>query len=141
MLEFLTAFLWIGANIFVAYIAVLVVAFVLMYYIFFDPKATTAGIMVFRFMLSLVGIIGLVVVGIFIDPVAGSGPFMGPRPDVEWWRPLLRFGVYGYVAFTITTLAAALVLRKWFPNKVKKKSDLALVKPRHDTSEIPIVEN
>lgn len=130
---------WVGANLLVAYIALLVILFVVMYYIFFDPKATTAGKMIFRFMLSLVGVIALIFIGTFIDPSSGNGPLGGPSETVDWWRPVVRFVVYAYVAFTITSLATALVLRKWFPDKVKKKSDLALVKPRTDTMEIPII--
>lgn len=133
--------MWIGANLFLAYTAILILLFVLMYYVFFDPKATTAGKMIFRFMLSLVGIIGLVVIGVFFDPSPGSGPFSTPPETVEVWRPLLRFAVYAYVAWTITSLAAALFVRKWFPNKVRKKADLGLVRPRHDTSEIPITDS
>lgn len=139
MMEAINIIAWVGANLFVAYIAVLVVLFVIMYYAFFDPKATTAGKMIFRFMLSLVGIIALVFIGIFINPSHSNGPFSGPGPVVDWWRPVLRFGIYGYVAFTITSLAAALIMRKWFPERVKKKSDLDLVKPRHDTNDITVV--
>lgn len=139
MLDVINTIAWVGANLFIAYIAILVIAFVVMYYIFFDPRATTAGKMIFRFMLSLVGVIGLVFIGIFIDPAADRSAFEY-NGDAEWWRPILRFGVYGYVAFTITSLAAALVLRKWWPHKVKKKADLALVKPRHDTSDIPTIK-
>lgn len=139
MMDVINAIAWIGANVLIAYIALVVVLFVIMYYIFFDPGATTAGKMIFRFMLSLVGVIGLVYIGIFIDPVRSHGPFQHPN-DVESWRPVLRFAVYAYVAFTITALAISLIMRKWFPQRVKKKSDLRLVKPRHDTSEIPIIE-
>ena len=140
MLDVINTIAWIGANILLAYIALVIVLFVIMYYIFFDPKATTAGKMIFRFMLSLVGIIGIVYIGVFINPSAGDGPFSGPPERVEDWRPVLRALVYGYVAWTITSLAAALVMRKWFPHKVKKKADLELVKPRHDTTDIPIVD-
>lgn len=137
-MDVINAIAWIGANIIVAYIALVVVLFVVMYYIFFDPGATTAGKMIFRFMLSLVGVIGLVYIGIFIDP-SRQGPFQHAE-DVAEWRPIIRLVVYAYVAFTITALAITLVMRKWFPQKVKKKQDLKLVKPRHDTSEIPIIE-
>lgn len=140
MMDVINSIAWIGANIFLAYIALAVFLFVLMYYIFFDPKATTAGRMIFRFMLSLVLVIGLVYIGVFVNPSAGNGPFSGPSDHVEVWRPVLRLGVYGYVAWTITSLASALVMRKWFPQKVKKKADLDLIKPRHDTSDIPIIE-
>lgn len=138
MLDVINSIAWIGANVLIAYIALLVVLFVLMYYIFFDPTATTAGRMIFRFMVSIVGVIGLVFVGIFVDPSAGRAWFEFPG-DAAPWRPIFRLVIYAYVAFTITSLAVSLILRKWFPHKVKKKSDLALVKPRHDTSDIPII--
>lgn len=140
MLDVINAFLWVGANLFIVYIAVIVVGFVVMYYVWFDPSATTAGKMIFRFMLSLVGVIGLVFIGVFVDPAHGRSPTSAPSPDVEFWRPLVRFVVYGYVAFTITALAFALILRKWFPQRVKKKEDLGIVKTRHDTKEIPIIK-
>lgn len=140
MMDVINTIAWIGANLFIAYIAVLVVLFVIMYYIFFDPKATTAGKMIFRFMMSLVGVILLVFIGVFVDPSHGNTPFGQPASSVDGWRPILRFVVYGYVAWTITSLAGVLVLRKWFPGRVKKKTDLELVKPRHDTTTIPIVD-
>ena len=139
MLDVINTIAWIGSNLVLAYIAIVVILFVIMYYVFFDPKATTAGKMIFKFMLSLVGILLLVYIGVFINP-AGEGPFSGPSEYVEEWRPVLRLVVYSYVAWTVTSLALALVLRKWFPHKVKKKADLNLVKPRHDTRDIPIVE-
>ena len=139
MMDVINSFAWVGANLLIAYIAVVVILFVLMYYVFFDPKATTAGSMIFRFMLSLFGVVSLVFVGIFVDPSVGRSWLAFPG-DTTFWRPLLRFGIYAYMSYTITTLAVSLVMRKWFPHKVKKKSDLALVKPRHDTRDIPIIE-
>lgn len=131
---------WVAANIMVAYIAIVVVLFVVMYYVFFDPRATTSGKMIFRFMLSLVGVIGLIFVSIFLDPPIDRGPF-DLTEDVDWWRPVFRLVIYCYVAYSITTLAVALVLRKWFPNRVKKNADLDPVKPRNDTTEIPIIRS
>ena len=139
MFDVINTIAWIGSNLALAYIAIVVVLFVVMYYVFFDPKATTAGKMIFKFMLSLVGILFLVYIGVFVNPV-GAGPFHPPAEYVEPWRPILRLVVYGYVAWTVTSLAIALILRKWFPHKVKKKADLALVKPRHDTGDIPTVK-
>ena len=139
MLGVINTIAWIGSNLILAYIAVVVFLFVILYYVFFDPKATTAGKMIFKFMLSLVGILVMVCIGVFIDP-QGAGPFQPPGVNVESWRPILRLVIYGFVAWTVTTLTIALIMRKWFRHKVKKKSDLALVKPRHDTGILPIVE-
>lgn len=130
MIDVINSIAWVSANILVAYIALGVVVFVVGYYIFFDPNATTAGKMIFRFMLSLVGIILLAFIGTYIDPSHGRAWLEYPD-DVDVWRPIVRVIIYAYVAFSITTLAAFLFIRKWRPEKMKKKSDLKLVEPRH----------
>lgn len=130
----------VTSNVLIAYIAVAVVAFVIGYYVLFDPSATTAGKMIFRFFLSLVGIIGLVFIGVFVDPAAGRAWWQLP-PDIEPWRPLLRLVVYGYVAFTITSLAVLLWLRKYRPNRIKSAPDVDLVKVRTNTIDLPIISN
>lgn len=134
----INTFLWVGSNLLLAYVAAIIVIFVIGYYVLFDPTATTGGKMIFRFMLSLVGIIALIVFGVFVDP-ATDRAWMSYPEDVDVYRPFLRFAVYSYVAFTITSLAVLLVVRKWKPEWVKKASDLNLVKPRH-TSEIPVIK-
>lgn len=130
--------MWVLSNVILAYTAFALVVFVGMYYALFDPKATTGGKLIFRFMLSLVGVIGLVFVGIFVDPAPDREWFTYPV-EVEIWRPALRLVIYSYVAFTITALAVLLVRRKWFPHKVKIAPDKELVKVRHETNEIPVV--
>jgi len=130
---------WVGANFLIAYSCVAIILFVIGYYILFDPRATTGGKLIFRFMLSLVGVIGLIFVGVFVDPAGNREWFTYPG-DVDVWRPLIRFGIYFYVSFTITSLAILLVIRKFKPSLVRKASDLNLVKPRH-TNEIPIISS
>lgn len=139
ILDVINPIAWVLSNLILAYIALGVVVFVIMYYALFDPKATTGGKLIFRFMLSLVGIIFLVFIGIFVDPIAGRS-WSQIAPDVEWWRPLLRLLVYGYVAFTVTSLAVLLVKRKWFPSRLRIAPEKELIKVRHETSEIPIVK-
>lgn len=139
LLEFINSFAWVGSNILIAYIAIVVVVFVVAYYVIYDPGATTGGKFIFRFMLSLVGVIGLVFVGTFIDPAQSREWFSYPG-DVASWRPLIRFAIYAYVAFTTTSLAAVLFIRRWFPHLIKKASDLTLVKPRN-TSEIKTIKS
>lgn len=131
MLNQINAIAWVFSNVLVAYIAAILLVFLVCYYVLFDPSATTAGQMIFRFMLSLVGIVGLVVVGTFIDPTRAKDWTHYPG-DVAQWRPLVRLVVYSFVAYTITSLSYALVIRKWKPHRVRKASDLDLVKPRHD---------
>lgn len=130
---------WVLANIVLAYTALALVLFVIMYYALFDPRATTGGKLIFRFMLSLVGVIGLVFVGIFVDPSVNRGWSMYPA-DVEFWRPVLRLIIYSYLAFTITSLAVLLVRRKWRPNSLKIAPAQDLVKVRHPTDEIQTVK-
>lgn len=131
---------WIAANALLAYSAAVLVAFLIGYFILFDPGATTAGKLIFRFMMSLVGVVLLSVIGVFIDPAPGRDWWNFPTGEVELWRPALRLAVYVGVAFTITGLAKLLIYRKWFPHRLKKASDIEIIKPRH-TAEIPIVKN
>lgn len=135
----LNSWLWVFGNVALAYSSIVLILFVVAYYIIFDPQATTGGRLIFQFMLSLAGVMTLVFIGIFIDPAANSS-WMTLNHDVEWWRPFVRFIVYGFVAYSITSLVVLLIMRKWFPEKLTKASDFSLVHPRH-TSEIPIVRN
>lgn len=128
---------WIAANIVLVYTAIVLLVFVVLYYALFDPRATTGGKFIFRFMLSLIGVIGLVYVGIFIDPSSNMGWFSYPQ-GIEDWRPLARLIIYSYVAFTATSLSVLLIKRKWFPHKLKVAPTQELVKVRHETSEIPL---
>lgn len=135
VLDAINAFMWVSANVILAYIMVLVVIFVLLYRALFEVNATTGGKLVYRFMVSLVGITGLIVLGTFIDPAAGREWFTYPT-DVAVWRPIVRFAIYTYVAYTVTSLSVFLVIRRFYPNRVKKAEDYSFVKPR--TGSIPI---
>jgi len=139
-MDVINSIAWVGANILVAYIAVALVIFVAGYWILFDPRATTAGRFIFRFMLSLVGVILLIFVGTYVDPTHNREWMTYPN-DVMEWRPIARIVGYGYVAYTITSLAILLGLRKWKPHLLKKASDLTLVKPRHPTNGVPIISS
>lgn len=120
---------WVTSNLLVAYISMVLVIFVVGYFILFDPKATTAGKFIFRFFLSLFWIVGLVFVGIFVDPKVGREWFVYPG-DVLFWRPLARLIGYGYIAYTITGLAILLGVRKWKPSLLRTSLDRDIVKPR-----------
>ena len=122
-------FAWISANLTIVYIATVLVVFVFAYYILFDPKATTAGKFIFRFFVSLLSIIGLIYISLFVDPVPGRSPFDYPG-DVLWWRPIVRAIGYYYVAYTVTGLAVLLVVRKWFPEKLRTSKDRDIVQTR-----------
>lgn len=129
LIEIINHNAWTLGNVLVAYIAACVLFFVVAYYILFDPSATTAGKMIFRFFLSLVGVVGLIFIGTFIDPVVDHEWLTLPK-DVEVWRPLVRLAVYMYVAYAITSLAVLLAIRKWWPKKVRTYNDYELVKLR-----------
>lgn len=136
-LSFINSIAWIATNIVIVYIGVALLVFTIAYYILFDVKATTAGIFIWRFVLSLVGVMALVIIGVWVDPSTGSSWFQYPG-DIVWWRPLVRFLVYVYVGFTITGLAVLLGIRKWKPNKIKIAPLKNLVVPRTDTRDIPV---
>ena len=132
----INTFAWVGSNVILAYIMLVVVIFVVLYRILFKVNATTGGKLIFRFMLSLVGIVGLIALGTFIDPAAGREWWNYPD-DVAIWRPIVRLAIYSYVATTITSLAVFLVIRRFFPHKVKKAEDYDFVLPRASTAPIP----
>lgn len=129
----LQSFEWIMSNILVAYIALALIVFVIGYYILFDPSSTTAGKFIFRFAISLVGVIGLVFIGLFIDPKVNQSWWQFP-PDVLWWRPIVRLLGYAYVAYSITSLAVLLFIRKWHPEKLRTALDRSIVKTRKEES-------
>ena len=138
-LEWLNPLLWVIANLGLIYIGVLLLAFTILYPTLFDPSATTGGKMIFRFVLSLSMVLAVIVVGIFIDPRHDILWYEYPG-DTIWWRPTIRVGAYLYVAYTITSLVKFLWKRKFQPQTLKRAPDKELVKPRHDTDEIPTIK-
>lgn len=138
-LEWLNPTLWAIANLTLIYIGVLLLAFTILYPTLFDPSATTGGKMIFRFALSLSMVLAVIVVGIFIDP-RHDIPWYEYPGDTIWWRPIVRLGAYLYVAYTITSLVTFLWKLKFYPQKLKRTPDKELVKPRHDTAEIPTIK-
>lgn len=138
-IEVINPIVWVLSNIILAYAALVLVVFVFMYYALLDPKATTGGQLIFRFMVSLVGVVGLIFLGIFIDPAPDREWFIYPVDYVDAWRPALRLLIYGYVAFTATALSVLLIKRKWFPHMLRIAPSQELVKPRHETGDIPVV--
>ena len=110
---------WVLANGIVAYILFALIVFVIGYIILFDPSATTAGRFILRFVISLVGVMSLVFIGVFIDNKPNED-WLGFPGDTIWWRPAARLLVYGLVASTITSLVVLLMKYKWWPHKIKK---------------------
>lgn len=138
-LEWLNPTLWVIANLTLIYIGVLLLAFTILYPTLFDPSATTGGKMIFRFALSSGMVVALIVVGIFIDPRQDI-PWYAYPGDTIWWRPTIRLAAYTYVSYTITSLVIFLWKRKFYPQKLKRAPDKELVKPRHDTAEVPTIK-
>ena len=138
-LEWLNPTIWVIANLALIYIGVLLLAFTILYPTLFDPSATTGGKMIFRFALSLSLVVAVIVVGIFIDP-RHDIPWYEYPGDTIWWRPIVLLGAYLYVAYIITSLVIFLWKRKFYPQKLKRAPDKELVKPRHDTAEVPTIK-
>lgn len=118
MIETVNAFLWVFSNLLIGYIAFAILVFAIAYPILFDPNATTAGKFLLRFVGSLAGVIGLVIIGTFVDPSAGREWSAYPV-DIAVWRPALRFIIYAYVAYTITALDVLLWFRKFRPAQLR----------------------
>lgn len=129
------AIAWVMSNLLVAYIAAVLTLFVIGYFVLFDPGVTTAGKFVFRFALSLIGVIGLIAVSLFINPAEGRQWTEFPG-DILWWRPTIRFVIYAYVAYTVTGLAILIGYRKWKPTRLRTALDYELVQTRP-----PILKN
>ncbi|CAN5425681.1 hypothetical protein BH09ACT9_BH09ACT9_00820 [soil metagenome] len=127
--------IWVLSNLLVAYIAAALLVFVIAYPVFFDPGATTAGKFVLRFAASLIGVIGLVFVGLFIDPRIGALWWQFPG-DIVWWRPTVRFAIFVYVAYTVSGLVGVLWLRKFRPHLLRIAPDdelpVKVRRPRND---------
>ena len=138
-LEWINPTFWVVANLTLIYIGVLLLAFTILYPTLFDPSATTGGKIIFRFSLSLSMVVAVIVAGIFIDP-RNDLPWYTYSGDTIWWRPTIRLGAYLYVAYTITDLVRFLWKRKFHPEMIKRTPDKELVKPRHDTAEVPTIK-
>ena len=131
--------LWVITNLVLIYIVVALIAFVILYQAWFDPRATTGGKMIFRFAWSLSLVVDIIFVGIFFDP-RHDIPWYEYPGDTIWWLPAIRMGAYLYVAYTISALILFLWKRKFRPEKLKTAPDKLLVKPRHDTAEVPTIK-
>lgn len=128
-------FVWTFANLVLLYVVVMLLVFVVGYYALFNPKATTAGRYIFRFFVSLISVVGLVCLGLFLDPQGSTRWNVLPN-EIMLWRPTVRLIGYLYVAFSITSLAILLVMRKWFPHKLRTAEEHTLVKLRQEQHSI-----
>lgn len=134
ILDFIHAFnhfAWITVLLLLVYISVFVIVFAVYYPIVFNPKATTVGKNIFRFFMSLVGVIGLLVIGLYVEPITdGRSPYEYVE-DVLIWRPFVRLIIYGYVAYSITSLVIVLIIRKYWPYKLRTALDVKVREHHH----------
>lgn len=137
--EWINPALWVIANLCLIYIGITLILFVVLYQVFFDPRATTGGRMIFRFALSLSFVVAIIVLGLFVDPRHDLPWYLYPI-DTSWWRPAARVVAYGYVAYTISALVWFLYHRKFHPEKLRRAPDRMLVTPRHNTAEVDVIE-
>lgn len=137
-IEIMNTFFWVASNVLVGYIGALLLVFVVGYIAIFEPRATRGGKLILRFAVSILGIVFLVWLGIYIDPVPGRTWYIYDGTAADW-RPAVRFVGYSFVAYTITSLAIFLFLRKFYPHKFKNASDRDFVKPRSESGERKVV--
>lgn len=116
----LNTILWVVGNLTILLIFVAAVAFAIAYPILFDVKATTGGFFIWQAIASVAGIGFLIVIGLFVD---GHTQWWMLPEHTAWWRPALRFLVYGLVAWTFTRLVYLLIVRRFRPEKLKTRPD------------------
>lgn len=135
ILEVLNPYFWTAANILVALILVVQIIFVVMYRKVFNPFLTTVGKYIFLFMLSLIIVIGLVFIGIFINPREGYIWWHYPG-DIFVWRPIVRFLGFGFTAFAVSALTVVLWLRRYHPERLKiapETDEIIPIDPKGET--------
>lgn len=127
----INAVLLVSSNVLVGYITLAVYVFIIGYYALFNPRATTAGRLLFNLLVSLAFVMTLVFIGVFIDNRPDED-WLSFRGDTLWWRPSLRIMGYGFLAYTVTALIVFLVKVKWFPHLLKTPRDEELIRLSHE---------
>ena len=130
----INAIFWVSSNVFVGYITIAVYVFLIAYYVMFNPRATTAGRLLFRLLSALGGVMTLVFIGVFIDNRPDEDWLSFPG-DTLWWRPILRIILYGFMAYAVTALIAFMVTVKWFPHRLKTPRDKELIQLRNERTD------
>jgi len=120
--------MWVIGNLTVALIFVCALTFVVVYPVLFNPMLTTAGRLIWRLVISFLGLGFLAVLGVFVD---GQVDWTMFPPDVSWWRPTIRFFIYAFVAYSFGSLIGLLFTRRFHPERVRRAPDDWMVKPRH----------
>lgn len=126
--------LWVLGNLVVLSVFLSASLFAILYPIFWDWRHwTTAGTRIWRAILSVAGLGLLIVIGLFLD---GSVEWWQMPSNVSGWRVLLRLVVYGLIAYSFADLVKTLVIRKFWPERLKTapldENTLGLVKKPGD---------
>lgn len=130
-MEWLTGYnqvAWVIGNITVLAIFATALTFVIVYPILFNPMLTTAGRLIWRLVISFLGLGFLAVLGVFVD---GRVSWLMFPPDVAWWRPTIRAAIYLFVAYSFMSLVGLLFTRRFHPERVRRAPDDWMVQPRH----------
>lgn len=130
----INAIFWVSSNALVGYITFATYIFLVAYYIMFNPRATTAGRLLFRLLFALGGVMTLVFIGVFIDNRPDEDWLTFPG-DTIWWRPVLRIFGYAFLACAVTALIKFMITVKWFPHKLKTPRDKELIRLRNERND------
>jgi hypothetical protein len=135
-LDYINPVLWVISNLELLVVFLLASAFVVLYILFWDVRATTGGEHVWTAFLALATLGLLNVVGLFID--GRSHWWQYPTPEPAWWRPALRFTIYTFVGWSFARLVLFLIRRKFRPEKLTTAPDeYTAPRPRHLRKEQP----
>jgi hypothetical protein len=115
-------FIWIVSNILVFAIFVSAAIFGVAYPLLFKIE-TTGGWRIWRAILSIAGFGFLSVIGTFIDPQ--TTPWWALPPSVDWWRPVVRFVIFGVVAQSFISLVIYLLQRRFNSKRLVIRPEIA----------------
>lgn len=116
MAQHINPSLWVMTNLlwFFGYAAL--AFYVLIYGLVFNwntlpnGEANTGGRLIFSLTTSLGGVVGLLLLQIFLVPTSGRAWYEAPESPV-FWLPTLRFIVYSAVVVTVVVMDATLINR------------------------------
>lgn len=107
---------WVAANYAGLVVFIASGLFTILYIIFWNPRVTTAGWLIWSAFLAIT-LFGLnQVLGVWVD---GRTSVYELPTDVAWWRPVVRLIAMGVVAYTFARLVTFVVVRRFWPDRVK----------------------
>lgn len=102
--------------------------FAAFYALVFNPWLTDAGSRVWWAFVAIAAYGANTVLGVFVD--GRTSPFVLPQ-DVAWWRPSVRLIILLFVLTAFARLVQFVILRRYFPNRVKTAPDEHTLELRH----------